>query len=186
MPRHARQLTRTVALVGMMGSGKTAVGTAVARALGVAFKDSDHEIERAANMSVAEIFERYGEPFFREKETQVLTRLLDGPPAILSTGGGAFLSETNRRLIGEKGVALWLKADLDLLWSRVRHKTTRPLLRVPDPYAKLKSLLEARAPFYAEAGIVVEAERGLSVQQMAEKVVAALAADPAGLLEEKE
>ena len=169
------QLRRSVALIGMMGAGKTAVGTALARQLSVPFLDSDEEITRAAQMSVAEIFARDGEPFFRARESEVLARLLNGPPAILSTGGGAFLAEQNRRAIAARGVAVWLKADLELLWQRVRHKTTRPLLRTHDPKGTLARLLEERAPVYALADVVVEAEPDLSVEQMAAKVVRALA-----------
>lgn len=170
------RLKRTVVLIGMMGAGKTAVGTALARILGVPFVDSDEEIERAAMMSVAEIFARDGEAFFREKESQVLRRLLTGPPCVLSTGGGAFLAPANRQAIAEAGVSVWLKADLDLLWQRVRHKTTRPLLRTPDPKGTLARLLEARAPVYAEAQVVVEAAADLSIEEMAQRVLAALRA----------
>jgi len=167
-------LRRSVVLVGMMGAGKTAVGTALARHLSVPFLDADEELVRAAQMSIAEIFARDGEPFFRARETEVLGRLLSGPPAVLSTGGGAFLSEVNRRLIAERGVSVWLKADLDLLWQRVRHKTTRPLLRTANPRATLAELYAARVPIYALADIAVEAEPDLSVEAMAEKVMGAL------------
>lgn len=160
----------------MMGSGKTAVGTVMARILGVPFLDSDDEIVRAANRSIAEIFEREGEPFFREKEAQVIGRLLRGPPCVLSTGGGAFMSEANRAMIAAAGVAVWLRADLDLLWNRVRHKTTRPLLRTADPRGTLAALLAARAPVYAQADLAVDAEAGLPVEAMARRVIAALAA----------
>ena len=176
-------LHKTVAFVGMMGSGKSAIGNAVARTLDVPFRDSDQEIERAANMTIAEIFARDGEAFFRQKESQVLERLLGGVPAILSTGGGAFLSEKNRRLIAERGVAVWLKADLPLLWSRVKHKDTRPLLRVPDPRARLAELYEERQPHYQKAGIAVEANAAYSIQDMANRVIEALLAHPGGILE---
>ena len=176
-------LTRPIVLVGMMGSGKTAVGTALSRLLGVAFLDSDHEIERAAQMSVAEIFARDGESFFRARESEVLGRLLTGHPCVISTGGGAFLSEANREMISQLGVSVWLKADLELLWNRVRHKTTRPLLRTPDPKATLAELLSARAPVYAKARIAVEAEPGLSINNMACKVIRRLE-QVEGLIEE--
>lgn len=169
-------LKKTVVLIGMMGAGKTAVGNALARLLGVPFLDSDEEIERAANMTVAEIFARDGEPFFRARESEVLSRLLSGDPCILSTGGGAFLAQGNRVAIARRGVAVWLKADLELLWQRVRHKNTRPLLRTADPKKTLATLLEARSPVYAEAGIVVEAHADYSVEDMARKVIDALAA----------
>lgn len=172
------RLKKTVALVGMMGSGKTAVGTALARMLGVPFLDSDAEIELAANMTIAEIFARDGEPFFRRKETQVISRLLRTKRCVLSTGGGAFLSEENRRLISEKGVAVWLRADVDLLWQRVRHKSTRPLLRTDDPYGTLKRLAAEREPAYAEADLVVDAQPRYAIDEMAEAVIQALLTRP--------
>lgn len=171
-------LKKTVVMVGMMGAGKTAIGTAVARELGVAFLDSDSEIERAANMTIAEIFARDGEPFFREKETQVIERLLASQRCILSTGGGAYLSEKNRKLIHDAGVAVWLRADLDLLWARVRHKDTRPLLRTSDPHGTLRQLCEARSPFYAKAELVVDARPEYSIDDMANRVIAALLTRP--------
>lgn len=171
-----RRLKKTIVLIGMMGAGKTAVGNALARMLGVDFLNSDDEIERAANMAVSDIFQRDGETFFRAREAEVLARLLAGAPCVLSTGGGAYLAEGNRAMIARKGVAVWLKADLDLLWQRVRHKTTRPLLRTADPRATLADLLKAREGIYAEAEITVEARPHYSVDEMAEKVVEALAA----------
>lgn len=168
------RLCKTVVLIGMMGAGKTAVGGQLARRLGVAFVDSDEEIVKAANMSIAEIFERDGEAFFRRKETQVLARLLEGPPCILSAGGGAFLQPENRELIGGKGISVWLKADLDLLWNRVRHRSTRPLLRTDNPRQTLKALLDARGPVYALADLTVEAEPGNSIEASAAKLLAAL------------
>jgi shikimate kinase len=161
-------------MVGMMGAGKTAVGTALARLLAVEFRDSDEEIVRAANRSIAEIFERDGEPFFRARESEVIARLLRGAPCVLSTGGGAFLSEANRRLIHDIGVSVWLRADLDLLWQRVRHKTTRPLLRTPNPRETLRALYEARLPHYAHADLAVDAAPDLSVEDMAARVMQAL------------
>jgi len=181
----AYHLNKTVVLVGMMGSGKSAVGSAVARLLGVPFLDSDQEIVRAANMSIAEIFERDGEPFFRDKEHQVISRLLDEQRGILSTGGGAFLAERNRAVIHDKGVAVWLRADLDLLWNRVRHKNTRPLLRTADPLATLTELCRARNPVYALADLAVDAQPEYSIEQMAAKVIEVLRTRP-DVLEEAE
>ena len=164
------RLKKTVVLVGMMGAGKTAVGKALGSLLGVPFRDSDAAIEEAANMQVAEIFSRDGEAFFRRKESQVIVRLLNGQPCILSTGGGAFLSEDNRKHIHQAGVSVWLDADLPLLWSRVRHKDVRPLLRTPDPFATLKEIYEKRVPVYALADLAVQAQPHISVDEMARKV----------------
>ena len=172
------RLRKTIVMVGMMGAGKTAVGRALAARLGVPFLDSDHEIETAANMTIPEIFARDGEAFFRQKESQVIARLLDEARGVLSTGGGAFLSEENRRMISERGVSVWLKADLDVLWNRVRHRDTRPLLKTPDPYQTLKALYEARVPFYARADLVVDSDAQTSIEGMVDKVLAALAARP--------
>ena len=174
-------LKKTVVLVGMMGAGKTAIGTALARRLGVKFLDSDDEIVKAANMTIAEIFERDGEPFFRARETEVIRRLLQGEPAIVSTGGGAFLLEDNRDLIAAEGVAVWLRADLELIWSRVKHKTTRPLLRTDDPYQTLKEIEAARRDIYAEAELIVTSQTDYSIEDMTEAVLACLL--EAGLVE---
>lgn len=178
MPASERwKLHKTVVLVGMMGAGKTAVGKAMAARLDVPFLDSDAEIERAANMSIAEIFARDGEAFFRDRETEVISRLLDRH-GILSTGGGAFLAERNRRMISDRGVSVWLNADLKLLWSRVKHKDTRPLLRTNDPFGTLKALYEARVPTYAEADLMVRAQADYTIDTMAGKVIEKLLTRP--------
>ncbi|PIE07251.1 MAG: shikimate kinase [Rhodobacterales bacterium] len=171
-------LKKPVVMVGMMGAGKTAVGRALAQRLDVPFFDSDAEIERAAAMSVAEVFERDGEAFFREREAEVIARLLATGLAVLSTGGGSYLRAENRALIREKGVAVWLRADLDLLWERVRRKTSRPLLRTADPKATLAELYAARVATYARAELVVDAHPAYSVQDMAAQVVRVLATRP--------
>jgi len=168
------RLKKTVALVGMMGAGKTAVGRSVAAKLGVPFLDSDAEIEAAANLSVPEIFQRDGEAFFRKREAEVIRRLLEARRGILSTGGGAYLAQTNRDNIREKGVALWLDADLDLLWNRVRHKDTRPLLRTADPRATLAGIFHDRTPVYQLAELRVVCAADLSIDAMAERVIATL------------
>lgn len=162
----------------MMGSGKTAVGRALSARLGVPFLDSDAAIEEAAQATIAEIFARDGEPFFRDREAEVIARLLAGPPAIVSTGGGAYMAERNRLAISEKGVALWLDADLDLLWDRVRHKDTRPLLRTPDPRGTLASLYEKRVPIYRLADLSVRAEPGFSIEETAARALEVLATRP--------
>ncbi|MBT3140758.1 shikimate kinase [Phaeobacter gallaeciensis] len=178
-PTHSGlKVRKTIVMVGMMGAGKTAVGRALAARLDVPFLDSDAEIESAANMSIPEIFERDGEPFFRLKESQVIGRLLDEERGVLSTGGGAFLSQDNRRMISERGVAVWLKADLDVLWQRVRHKDTRPLLRTANPRATLAGLYDARVPFYAEAGVAVASDGDASIEEMVDRVIEALQARP--------
>ncbi|MBP9185246.1 MAG: shikimate kinase [Fuscovulum sp.] len=172
------RLRKTVVMVGMMGAGKTAVGTALARLLKVPFLDSDEEIVRAADRTIAEIFERDGEAFFRDREFEVIGRLLRGPPCVLSTGGGAFLSDRNRDQIKAAGISVWLRADLDLLWNRVRHKNTRPLLRTANPRATLAELYQARLPYYSQADLAVEASPDYSVEQMAARVVEALKTRP--------
>ena len=144
-PSVSWRVKKTIVMVGMMGAGKTAVGTQLARLLSVPFVDSDEEIVKAANRSIAEIFERDGEAFLRRKEAQVIGRLLKGRPGVLSTGGGVFLQDENRLALTRGGVSVWLKADLPLLWSRVRHRNTRPLLRTADPHAARRPLRGTRA-----------------------------------------
>jgi shikimate kinase len=180
----AGSLSKTIVLVGMMGAGKTAVGKALAARLGVPFRDSDAEIEEAAARSIAEIFARDGEAFFRDREMEVIGRLLSGERSVLSTGGGAFLRPRNREIISAQGVSVWLNADLALLWSRVKNKDTRPLLRTPNPYATLRALFEARVPIYAEADIEVVSRAGYTVETMTTRVIEALATRP-GILEKK-
>ena len=170
------RLIRTVVFIGMMGAGKTAVGGQVARTLRVPFVDSDDAIEAAAGMSISDIFARDGEAFFRRKEEQVIARLLAGPPGVLSTGGGAFLSPATREAVGRAGMSVWLRADPALLWSRVRHKSHRPLLAGPDGRARLEALCAERAPVYALADLVVDCAPGRSVEQMAATVIDRIAA----------
>lgn len=172
------ELKKTVAMVGMMGAGKTAVGRALALKLHVPFLDSDAEIEAAAAMTVPEIFARDGEAFFRARETEVIRRLLVEERGILSTGGGAFLSPVNRANISARGVAVWLNADLDLLWNRVKHRDTRPLLQTPNPRETLRALYEARVPEYSKADLQVPCGAGLSVEAMADRVIGVLLERP--------
>lgn len=180
-------LQKTVVLVGMMGAGKSAVGAALARLLGVQLRDCDDEIVKAADRSIAEIFARDGEAFFRAREHEVILRLLrERPPVILSTGGGAFVQEVNRDLIHREGVSVWLRADPELLWQRVRHKTTRPLLQTANPRQTLFNLHEARTPFYAMSDLLVDSAADLSVEQMAAKVLAVLQAAPGILTDQKD
>lgn len=176
--RPSGRLLRSVTLVGMMGSGKTAVGRCLAARLRVPFVDSDEEIERAAAATISEIFARDGEPFFRDREAEVIARLLGGAPVVLSTGGGAFLAERNRQAISASGVAVWLDADLPLLWERVRHKATRPLLRTADPRGTLAALQAERVPVYALADLAVKADPAYAIEDMTDAVIRALAARP--------
>ena len=175
---------KTIVMVGMMGAGKTAVGRALATRLGVPFIDSDAEIELAANASIAEIFQRDGEAFFRAKETQVIERLLGGESGILSTGGGAFMQPANRQMMSAQGVSVWLDAPLPLLWQRVRHKDTRPLLRTPDPHATLAAMFEERVPVYALADLRVPVLARYSIEDTVDAVIAQLQTRPDVLAKE--
>lgn len=169
------RLVRSVVLVGMMGAGKTAVGKVLAHRLGVEMRDSDAEIVASARLTIAEIFDRYGEPFFREKESAVIERLLEGPPCVLSTGGGAWMSAANRDLLAARAVVVWLKVDLDLLWSRVKHKSTRPLLRTANPRATLADLHAQREPVYALAPCCVTVAPDWTIETTMVQVLAELA-----------
>lgn len=172
------RLKKTIVMVGMMGAGKTAVGRALAARLKVPFLDSDQEIETAANLTIPEIFARDGEAFFRLKEQQVIARLLAEKCSVLSTGGGAFLAEKNRRMITESGVSIWLQADLDVLWSRVKHRNSRPLLQTDNPRATLRSLYDSRVPLYAKADLPVASDGRASIEDMVDRVLQALKARP--------
>ncbi|MCG3266249.1 shikimate kinase [Yoonia sp. I 8.24] len=171
-------LHRTVVLVGMMGCGKSAIGRNLAEQLDVPFVDSDAAIEAAAALSIAEIFARDGEAFFREREAEVLRRILSGPPGIVSTGGGAFMAARNRVSIAEMGVALWLDADIETLWERVRLKDTRPLLRTADPKATLTEIFHTRRPIYAQAGLQLAIGADATIDDTTQAAIDALAADP--------
>ena len=147
---------RTIALVGLMGVGKSSVGRRLASALDLPFRDADSEVETAAGRSISDIFADLGEAAFREGERRVIARLLDQPPHVLATGGGAFMNDQTRALIKAKSISVWLKADLEVLVRRVGRKDTRPLLAGTDPMAVLAAQAEARYPAYAEADITVE------------------------------
>lgn len=151
---------RTIALVGLMGAGKSTVGRRLAEKLGRAFYDSDAEIEKAAGLSVSDIFALHGEADFRRGEKQVLKRLLDLPPHVLATGGGAFIDAETRALMKEKAVSVWLNADLETLWRRVQKRDDRPLLKRADAKAHLSNLVTAREPFYAQADLHVQSKDG--------------------------
>jgi len=146
---------RSIVLVGMMGAGKSSIGRRVAARLGIAFVDADVEIEEAAGMSIAEIFAAHGEPYFRAGEARVIARLLDHGPQVLATGGGAFMNEQTRANIRDRGVSVWLKAELDVLTRRLKRRNDRPLLKTADPVATLANLLAERDPIYGEADVMV-------------------------------
>lgn len=147
---------RMVVLVGLMGAGKSTIGRRLAARLGVPFVDADDEVEQAAGCSIEDMFEVHGEIAFREGEKRVIGRLLDGPVGVLATGGGAFMNEETRDRIREKGVSIWLRADLDVLVRRCARRDDRPLLRDGDMRETLENLIDQRYPVYGEADIVVD------------------------------
>jgi len=144
-----------IVLVGLMGAGKTSIGHHLATYLGLPFSDADDEIEKAANSSIEDIFERLGEKNFREGERRVITRLLNGPPIVLATGGGAFMDPKTRKIISENGISIWLKPDLDTLVKRTSKRTNRPLLKNKNHREVLKHLMEVRYPIYQLADITI-------------------------------
>src|SRR5882724_2991642 len=146
---------RSVVLVGMMGAGKSTIGRRLAARLRLPFLDADIEIEAAAGMSIPDIFETHGEPHFRDGEARVIARLLDNGPAVLATGGGAFMREETRSRIGAKAVSIWLKADADIILRRVKRRADRPLLQTADPAATIGRLLEEREPVYRNADLTI-------------------------------
>lgn len=151
---------KTLVLVGMMGVGKTTVGRKLAEILKVPFHDADHEIERAANMSVSDYFKAYGEAQFRQGERRVIRRLLKSPPHVLATGGGAFLDDKTRELVKRTAISVWLKADIEVILKRTGRRDTRPLLREGDPRETLTRLLREREPYYAAADIAIDSADG--------------------------
>ena len=151
---------RSIVLVGLMGCGKTSTGRCLARRLGLEFVDADTEIEWAHRMSVSEIFETHGEAYFREGERRVMARLLGEGPRVIATGGGAYINERTRAGIAASGLSVWLKADLDVLWRRVRRRTHRPLLKTADPEGTLRTLMEQRYPIYERADVTVASRDG--------------------------
>ena len=165
---------RSIVLVGMMGSGKSSIGRRVALRLGLSCVDADAEIEKAAGMSIEDIFSIRGEAEFRSGEARVISRLLEGGPQVLSTGGGAFMNPDTRTAIVSKGVSIWLKAELDVLMKRIRRRHDRPLLRTDDPAATLRKLMAERYPIYALADLTVES-RDVSHDKIVDEIVSVLA-----------
>jgi shikimate kinase len=155
-----QHVNQTLVLVGMMGCGKTTVGRRLAARLGLDFIDTDAEIEKAAGLSVSDIFELYGEDEFRDGERRVIQRLLDGSPKVLATGGGAFINDETRALILDQAIAIWLRADLDTLVERTARRNTRPLLRKGNPKQILAKLLNERQPKYQQAQIHIRTGAG--------------------------
>ncbi len=166
---------RSIVLVGMMGAGKSSVGRRLAARLGIPFVDADAEIEIAAGMAIAEIFEQHGEPYFRAGEARVIARLLESGPQVLATGGGAFINPDTRAAIGQKGVSIWLKAELDVLMRRVKRRADRPLLQTEDPAATLKKLMADRYPIYAQADMTVQS-RDIPHEKIVEEILESLTA----------
>ncbi len=172
---------RAIVLVGLMGAGKTKIGRRLAMRLGLSFFDSDVEIEAAAGETIEEIFANRGERVFREGERRVIARLLSQPVHVLATGGGAFMDPMTRAVIARRGVSLWLRADLDVLVSRVSRRNNRPLLKEGDPRAILAGLIERRHPIYSEADIVVESGDG-SPEMTVTRAIAALTVCPLAVM----
>ncbi len=150
------KLDRAVVMVGLMGAGKSAIGKRLAQTLGLSFVDADKEIEEAAGCTIPEIFARFGEPAFRDGERRVIARLLEGPICVLATGGGAFMDDSTRAKIKERGLSVWLRADLDTLVRRTARRSNRPLLNAGDPREILGKLMAQRYPVYAAADVTVE------------------------------
>jgi shikimate kinase len=166
---------RSIVLVGLMGAGKSSIGRRLGQRRDCPFVDADKEIETAAGCSIEEIFERHGEAAFRDGERRVIARLLAGPRQVLATGGGAFMDASTRKAIGERGIAVWLRADLDLLVKRTAKRSHRPLLNKGDPRQILRELIDKRHPVYAEADIVVDSMDG-PPEETVKKTLAALKA----------
>lgn len=167
--------TKSLVFVGMMGCGKTAIGRITASALGLKFYDADKEIEHAADLSVPEIFEKYGEAYFRAGEEKVIQRLLQDGPCVLSLGGGAFMSGATRKAAEDQAISIWLKADINILLARVMKRPgTRPILQTGDPKQTLIDLSIKRDPVYALANLHVESSK-ISKGRTRDAVLAALA-----------
>ncbi len=174
------RLGRTIVLIGLMGAGKTSVGKRLAGLLGVPFTDSDSRIVEAAGMSIPEIFASLGEAAFRDGERRVIARLMAERPGILATGGGAFLDPRTRAEIAAHGTSVWLRADVDTLWDRVRDRPGRPLLQTADPKGTLTDLHQRRAPIYALADVIVDSRRGISHETMARAIVSGVRGHDSG------
>jgi len=172
-PGPALHLSKSIVMVGLMGAGKSRIGRELATRLNYDFIDADDEIINAAGCSISDIFERYGEDAFRDVEMKVITRLLDGPPRIIATGGGAFINESVRQKIATSGISIWLKADLDVLVERTARRTGRPLLNKGDPKTIIEDLMEQRYPIYASANIAVYS-RDVPIDKTVDEVEAAL------------
>ena len=152
----SRPVARSIVLVGLMGAGKSSVGSRLAKRLGLPFRDADAEIEKAAGCAIEDIFALYGEAAFRDGERRVIARLLEEGAQVLATGGGAFLDAGTSRKVRELGISVWLRADLDILVRRTERRNDRPLLNEGDPRRILKRLMEERHPVYADADIVLD------------------------------
>ena len=168
-------ISRSVVLVGLMGSGKSTVGRRLAKRLDMDFVDADEVIEEAAGLSINDIFEVHGEKAFRDGERRVILRLLSNIPHVMATGGGAFMDLETRKNIKSKAISVWLRADRDILFSRIKHRTNRPLLRVENKKEVLGALVKERYPIYAEADIIIDSH-DCPQNETVQKVVEALTA----------
>jgi shikimate kinase len=164
---------RSLVLIGMMGSGKSSIGRKLAQRLNLPFVDADTEIERAAGMSISDIFAKHGEPYFRAGEARVIARLLDGGPQVLATGGGAFMNLQSREAIRAKGISVWLKAEYEVLMKRLKRRNDRPMLKTDDPGETLRRLLKERDPVYAEADVTVHS-RDVPHEVIISEIIAAV------------
>lgn len=169
-------LRRPLVMIGLMGAGKSSVGLRLAKMLNVPFVDSDDEIEKAAALTIPEIFEKYGEPHFRSGERRVISRLLTEQPRVIATGGGAFMDAETRTVIARHAVSVWLRAELDVLVARTAGREHRPLLNQGNPREILARLIDTRYPVYGLADVAVDSVAGQAHEEMATRIIAALEA----------
>jgi len=181
LPAGLEPLQRSIVLVGLMGAGKSAIGRRLAARLGLSFVDADSEIERAAGQTIPEIFAAHGEAAFRDGERRVIARLLAEPMHVLATGGGAFMDAQTRALVRDRGISVWLRAELDVLVKRTARRSNRPLLNQGEPSEVLARLMEARGPVYATADVTVQSTDGppeTTVQRVIDELARFLAEHP--------
>ncbi len=155
-----KKISKSIVLVGMMGCGKSSVGKLLSAKLGMEFIDLDSYIENIEEISISEIFSKYGEKYFREKEKESINKLIEGSPKVIALGGGAFIQDEIRKIVKEKAITIWIRADKSIILERVLRKNSRPLLENVDKAAMVEKLIKERYPIYAEADIVVDTTTG--------------------------